>query len=73
MTQGKRAALYLRVSTDAQSIENQRRELRQIAERRGWQVVEEYHDAGTASASFHPVEAHGCRRLARAGSMRAAL
>ncbi len=46
MTQGKRAALYLRVSTDAQSIENQRRELRQIAERRGWQVVEEYHDAG---------------------------
>ncbi len=46
MTQGKRAALYLRVSTVAQSIENQRRELRQIAERRGWQIVEEYHDAG---------------------------
>jgi DNA invertase Pin-like site-specific DNA recombinase len=48
--QGRRAALYLRVSTDAQSIENQRRELRQIAERRGWQVVEEYHDAGVSGA-----------------------
>jgi DNA invertase Pin-like site-specific DNA recombinase len=36
----KRAALYLRVSTDHQSVENQNRELRQIAERRGWSVVE---------------------------------
>ena len=36
----KRAALYVRVSTDHQSVENQIRELRQVAERRGWQVVE---------------------------------
>ena len=46
----KRAAIYVRVSTDKQTVENQLRELRQIAERRGWQIVEEYHDAGISGA-----------------------
>ena len=46
----KRAAIYVRVSTDKQTIENQVRELRQVAERRGWQVVEEYNDAGISGA-----------------------
>ena len=46
----KRAAIYVRVSTDKQTVENQVRELRQIAERRGWQVVEEYNDAGISGA-----------------------
>jgi DNA invertase Pin-like site-specific DNA recombinase len=46
----KRAAIYVRVSTDGQPIENQLRELRQIAERRGWEVVHEYHDAGIEGA-----------------------
>src|SRR6516225_9065070 len=50
MTKPKRAALYLRVSTDHQSVENQNRELRQIAERRGWAVVEVYSDAGISGA-----------------------
>jgi DNA invertase Pin-like site-specific DNA recombinase len=46
----KRAAIYVRVSTDKQTVENQMRELRQIAERRGWEVVREYHDAGISGA-----------------------
>ena len=46
----KRAAIYVRVSTDKQTVENQLRELRQIAERRGWQVVEEYQDAGISGS-----------------------
>ena len=46
----KRAAIYVRVSTDKQTVENQIRELRQIAERRGWEVVEEYRDAGISGA-----------------------
>jgi DNA invertase Pin-like site-specific DNA recombinase len=46
----KRAAIYVRVSTDKQTVENQLRELRLIAERRGWHVVEEYHDAGISGA-----------------------
>ena len=46
----KRAAIYVRVSTDKQTVENQVRELRQVAERRGWQIVEEYNDAGISGA-----------------------
>ena len=46
MSSTKRAALYVRVSTDAQTVENQIRELRQVAGRRGWDVVEVYSDAG---------------------------
>ena len=46
----KRAAIYVRVSTDKQTVENQSRELRQIAERRGWQIVTEYRDAGVSGA-----------------------
>jgi len=46
----KRAAIYVRVSTDKQTVENQLRELQQIAKRRGWQVVEEYSDAGISGA-----------------------
>jgi DNA invertase Pin-like site-specific DNA recombinase len=46
----RRAALYLRVSTDRQTIENQEIQLRQVAERRGWEVVEIYNDAGISGA-----------------------
>jgi DNA invertase Pin-like site-specific DNA recombinase len=46
----KRAAIYVRVSTDKQTIENQVAVLRQIAERRGWEIVGEYHDAGISGA-----------------------
>jgi DNA invertase Pin-like site-specific DNA recombinase len=46
----RRAALYLRVSTDRQTVENQELQLRQIAERRGWEVVAVYHDAGISGA-----------------------
>jgi DNA invertase Pin-like site-specific DNA recombinase len=46
----KRAAIYVRVSTDHQTVENQLRELRLVAERRGWQVVEVYTDAGISGA-----------------------
>ena len=46
----RRAALYLRVSTDRQTVENQEFQLRQVAERRGWDVVEVYRDAGISGA-----------------------
>ena len=35
----KRAAIYVRVSTDKQTVGNQVAVLRQIAKRRGWEVV----------------------------------
>jgi DNA invertase Pin-like site-specific DNA recombinase len=46
----KRAAIYVRVSTDKQTIDNQVAALRQIAERRGWEVVEQYSDAGISGS-----------------------
>jgi SepF-like predicted cell division protein (DUF552 family) len=39
----------MRVSTDKQTVENQIRELRQIAERRGWEVVEDGDDLMAAT------------------------
>jgi DNA invertase Pin-like site-specific DNA recombinase len=46
----KRAAIYVRVSTDKQTVENQLRELHRIAERRGWEVLKEYRDAGISGS-----------------------
>jgi DNA invertase Pin-like site-specific DNA recombinase len=42
----KRVALYLRVSTTEQTVENQQRELEAVAERHGWDVVAVFTDAG---------------------------
>jgi DNA invertase Pin-like site-specific DNA recombinase len=42
----KRIALYLRVSTTEQTVENQQRELEAVAERHGWNVVAVFTDAG---------------------------
>ena len=49
-TRTKRAALYVRVSTDHQTVENQVSERRAVAERRGWEVLETYRDAGISGA-----------------------
>jgi len=46
----KRAAIYGRVSTDGQTVDNQLRELRMVAERNGWQIVEEFVDKGISGA-----------------------
>jgi DNA invertase Pin-like site-specific DNA recombinase len=49
-TKVKRAALYLRVSTDGQTTENQRLALEAVAAQRGWTVVKVYEDAGISGA-----------------------
>src|SRR6267378_6798940 len=46
----KRVAIYLRVSADKQSTDNQRRELEAVAARSGWHVVKVYEDAGISGA-----------------------
>src|SRR2546421_7591243 len=46
----KRAAIYLRVSTQDQTTSNQEHELRQAAERAGWQVAKLYKDHGISGA-----------------------
>ena len=45
-----RAAMYLRVSRDDQTTENQRLVLARVAEHREWQVTEIYEDAGISGA-----------------------
>ena len=45
-----RAALYLRVSTTGQTVENQRRELEAAAERHGWTLAHVFKDAGISGA-----------------------
>src|SRR6201993_267306 len=46
----KRAAIYLRVSTQDLTTSNQEHELRQAAERAGWQVARVYKDHGISGA-----------------------
>ena len=46
----KRAAIYLRVSTLDQTTANQERELREIAERVGYEIVKVYKDQGISGA-----------------------
>ena len=42
----KRVALYVRVSTDGQTTENQRCALAEVAERHGWDVIGVFTDDG---------------------------
>jgi DNA invertase Pin-like site-specific DNA recombinase len=46
----KKVALYSRVSTDRQTTDNQLLELRAVAERHGWVIVDEYIDQGISGA-----------------------
>lgn len=45
-----KVAIYARVSTDGQSVNAQLAELREVAERRGWTVTQEYTDKGISGA-----------------------
>ena len=46
----KRVAIYTRVSTDTQTVENQLRELNGVAERMNWVIVEVLADEGISGA-----------------------
>ena len=49
-TNGIRAAIYLRVSRDDQTTENQRLVLERVAGHRGWEIVQTYEDQGISGA-----------------------
>jgi DNA invertase Pin-like site-specific DNA recombinase len=46
----KRIGLYLRASTEDQTVENQRAVLRDVIARRGWEIVAEFCDNGISGA-----------------------
>ena len=45
-----KVGIYTRVSTDGQSVNAQLADLREVAERRGWEIVHEYTDKGISGA-----------------------
>ena len=50
MSKPRRVAFYARVSTKDQTVENQLKELREVAERAGWEVVQVFSDEGISGA-----------------------
>ena len=50
MAKMMRAAIYLRVSTSEQTVENQRRDLEAAAAQRGWEIVATFADEGISGS-----------------------
>src|SRR5262249_31242243 len=48
MVGGKRLTLYVRVSTNGQTVENQLKDLHEVAERAGWQISYVFEEAGVS-------------------------
>lgn len=67
---GNRAALYLRVSRDGQTLENQRIRLIEIAHRRGLSVVAEFQDEAISGAKGRDKRPDFDRMLKDAGRRR---
>jgi DNA invertase Pin-like site-specific DNA recombinase len=64
----KRVALFLRVSTTEQTVENQQRELEAVAARHGWNVVAVFADVGVSGSKGRdkrPAYDRLCRGVAR--------
>src|ERR1700746_1458679 len=66
---GKRVGLYLRVSTDDQTVENQRQALTAACEARGWKIVEEFADNSVSGAKGRE-KRPGFDRVIKAGPRR---
>lgn len=58
----KRVALYVRDSTDGDTVENQVRDLRAAASQQGWRIVEAFDDNGISGAKSRD-ERPAMRRL----------
>jgi Resolvase, N terminal domain len=68
-TNGVRAAIYVRVSRDDQTTENQRLVLARVAGHRGWLIVQTYEDQGISGATRSAISAP--KRLWISGSLTA--
>ena len=66
---GKRVGVYLRVSTDEQTVDNQRQVLVEAIERRGWRIVAEFVDNSISGAKARE-KRPGYDRLLKAATTR---
>jgi len=64
----KRAALYVRVSTNEQDTEAQERALREYVQRRGWRLQKIYRDQGMSGASSNRPALNELLKACRRGS-----
>ena len=62
----RKVAIYTRVSTLDQTIDNQLLELRDHCSKMGWEVVKEYADEGLSGTLSHPLSPAGSRSGAAA-------
>jgi DNA invertase Pin-like site-specific DNA recombinase len=68
MTKHRQIAIYLRVSTGEQTIDNQARDLYEAAERHGWTIAATFKDEGISGAkgrSLRPAFDRLCRAIVR--------
>jgi DNA invertase Pin-like site-specific DNA recombinase len=65
----KRAALYVRVSTNEQDTEAQERALREYVQRRGWKLQKIYRDQGVSGASSNRPALNELLKACRRGSI----
>ena len=65
----KRAALYVRVSTNEQDTEAQERALREYVQRRGWKLQKIYRDQGLSGASSKRPALNELLKACRRGSV----
>src|SRR5262245_27325220 len=65
----KRAALYVRVSTNEQNTGTQERALREYVQRRGWKLQKIYRDQGLSGASSKRPEYGELLKDCRRGSL----
>lgn len=56
-----RCVIYSRVSTEEQSTDNQLRQLREYADRQGWDIIEEIQDVASGGKSAE--ERHGLKKV----------
>ena len=61
----KKAVIYVRVSTDGQTTENQRLALVQVAEKSGWEIVGVYEDHAVSGAKGRPAYDRLCKDATR--------
>ncbi len=69
----RKVAIYARVSTSSQTVENQFQELREVAKRNWWNIVAELSDSGISGARTRGIQSTSSARDAQVADSQVAL